>query len=70
VAVTHVATAKPDGYTLGATPSSSNTVAPFLLELSVDPVKDITPILSFANCIIRMAFFVVRPRVVRNPIWK
>jgi tripartite-type tricarboxylate transporter receptor subunit TctC len=49
VAVTHVGTAKPDGYTLGATPSSSNTVAPFLLEIPIDPVKDITPILSFAK---------------------
>lgn len=49
VAVTHVATSKPDGYTLGATPSSSNTVAPFLLDIPIDPVKDITPILSFAK---------------------
>jgi len=49
VALTQVGTSKPDGYTLGATPSSSSTVAPFLLDVPIDTVKDITPILSFAK---------------------
>lgn len=49
VAAIAVATAKPDGYTLGASPSSTFTVAPFLLELSVDIVKETTPLLSFAK---------------------
>jgi tripartite-type tricarboxylate transporter receptor subunit TctC len=44
-----VAVAKPDGYTLGANPSAAFTIAPFLQELSVDLVKDTTPILSFAK---------------------
>ncbi len=49
VAAISVATAKPDGYTLGATPSSTFTVSPFLLELSIDPLKETTPILSVAK---------------------
>lgn len=49
VAAISVATAKPDGYTLGATPSSTFTVSPWLLELSIDPLKETTPILSVAK---------------------
>jgi tripartite-type tricarboxylate transporter receptor subunit TctC len=49
VAAITVATAKPDGYTLGATPSSTFTVSPNLLQLSTDIVKETTPILSVAK---------------------
>jgi tripartite-type tricarboxylate transporter receptor subunit TctC len=49
VAAITVATAKPDGYTLGATPSSTFTVSPCLLELSTDIVKETTPLLSVAK---------------------
>ena len=49
VAAISVATSKPDGYTLGATPSSTFTVSPNLLELSTDIVKETTPLLSVAR---------------------
>jgi len=49
VAAISVATSKPDGYTLGATPSSTFTVSPNLLELSTDIVKETTPLLSIAK---------------------
>lgn len=49
VAATHVATSKPDGYTLGATPSSAFTITPLLHEIAVDLAKETTPILSFAK---------------------
>ena len=49
VAAIAVANAKPDGYMLGATPSSTFTVSPFLLDLALDPVKETTAILSFAK---------------------
>lgn len=49
VAATHVATAKPDGYTLGATPSSTFTITPLLQDIPVDLAKETTPILSFAK---------------------
>ena len=49
VAAISVATSKPDGYTLGATPSSTFTVSPWLLELSTDIVKETTPLLSVAK---------------------
>jgi tripartite-type tricarboxylate transporter receptor subunit TctC len=49
VAATQVVTSKPDGYTLGATPSSSFTITPLLVELQVDLMKESIPILSFAR---------------------
>ena len=49
VAAAQVAAAKPDGYTLGATPSSTFTVTPFIQDLNVDLVKENTSILSFAK---------------------
>ena len=49
VSAISVATSKPDGYTLGATPSSTFTVSPWLLELSTDIVKETTPLLSVAK---------------------
>ena len=49
VAVNHVATAKPDGYTLGATQSSCFILQPWLQDLTIDPLKEITPIISFAK---------------------
>jgi len=49
VSALQVATAKPDGYTLGANPSAAFTIGPFLQDLSVDLVKETTPILSFAK---------------------
>jgi tripartite-type tricarboxylate transporter receptor subunit TctC len=49
VAALQVAAAKPDGYTLGANPSAAFTIGPFIQDLSVDLVKETTPILSFAK---------------------
>jgi len=48
-AASQVATARPDGYTLGASPSSTFTSAPFFLDLSIDLLKESTPIFSFAQ---------------------
>lgn len=39
-----VATAKPDGYTLGATAPGSVTIFPHLQALTFDPLKDLAPI--------------------------
>jgi len=49
VAVNHVATAKPDGYTLGGNQSSTFISLPWLQDLTIDPLKEITPIISFAK---------------------
>ena len=49
VAAALVATAKPDGYTLGASPSSTFTVTPFFQDLNVDLIRENTSILSFAK---------------------
>jgi len=46
VAAAQVSTAKPDGYTIGITPSSSFLIAPFLQKLPTDLVKETTPIIS------------------------
>jgi tripartite-type tricarboxylate transporter receptor subunit TctC len=56
VAALQVTAAKPDGYTLGVSPSSTFTVNPFLQDLQVDLVKESTAILSFA--IFNVAIFV------------
>ncbi|MFH1335669.1 MAG: tripartite tricarboxylate transporter substrate binding protein [Candidatus Zixiibacteriota bacterium] len=49
VAATHVVTQKPDGYTIGTTPSASFTITPLLQELKVDILKESIPILSFGK---------------------
>ncbi len=49
VAVNQVAASKPDGYTLGATQSSCFILQPWLQDLTIDPLKEITPIISFAK---------------------
>jgi tripartite-type tricarboxylate transporter receptor subunit TctC len=49
VAAAQVATSKPDGYTLGVTPSSSFLIAPFLQDLPTDLVAETVPVLSFGK---------------------
>ena len=49
VAAAQVAAAKPDGYTLGSSPSSTFTVNPFLQDLQMDLVKETTSLLSVAK---------------------
>jgi tripartite-type tricarboxylate transporter receptor subunit TctC len=49
VGAMQVAAAKPDGYTLGGNPTAAFTIGPHLQDLSVDLVKETTPILSFAK---------------------
>jgi len=45
----HVAHAKPDGYTLLVATSSSHTMGPYTIKkLSYDPVKDLAPVTLFA----------------------
>lgn len=48
-AATQVAAAKPDGYTLCVTPSTTFTATPFIQDLPVDLIKESTPILGFAK---------------------
>ena len=48
VGINHVGSAKPDGYTLGTTPSAPFTIVPLILKLSFDPIEVVTPIVSFA----------------------
>ncbi len=49
VSVNQVVNSKPDGYTLGISPSIPFTCSPFFLGLRVDLVKECTPILSLAK---------------------
>ena len=49
MAALQVSAARPDGYTLGVSPSSTFTVNPFLQDLQVDLVKESTVLLSFAK---------------------
>ena len=49
VAVSDVKNAKPDGYTLGALQSSCFILLPWLQNLAFDPLKEVTPIISFAK---------------------
>jgi tripartite-type tricarboxylate transporter receptor subunit TctC len=49
VSAVQVAVAKPDGYTLGATPSSTFTVTPFIQDVKIDLIKESSPILSFSR---------------------
>lgn len=49
VAAAQVAMAKPDGYTLGGSASSTFTVTPFIQDISIDLVKESAPILSFSK---------------------
>jgi tripartite-type tricarboxylate transporter receptor subunit TctC len=48
-AAAQIAAAKPDGYTLCVTPSSTFTVTPFIQDLPMDLIKENTPILGFAK---------------------
>jgi tripartite-type tricarboxylate transporter receptor subunit TctC len=49
VAAAQVAAASPDGYTLGASPSSTFTVNPFLQDLQVDLINETISLLSVAK---------------------
>jgi tripartite-type tricarboxylate transporter receptor subunit TctC len=49
VSLAHVITVKPDGYYLGATPSTTVTNAPLILDLRFDPFKEIIPIVAYAR---------------------
>ena len=49
VAAAQVTAARPDGYTLGASPSSTFTVTPFIQDLHIDLVKESTMIMSFSR---------------------
>ena len=44
-----VANSKPDGYTLGLNSSATFTTVPFLQDMSIDLIKETTPILAFAK---------------------
>ncbi len=58
IAVAHVATATPDGYTIVLANVGALTANPFIMHLTYDPLKDLTPISMaciFANV------FVVQP---------
>jgi len=46
VSAIQVAIAKPGGYTLGATPSSTFTVTPFIQDVKIDLIKESSPLLS------------------------
>jgi tripartite-type tricarboxylate transporter receptor subunit TctC len=48
VGVSAVMTAKPDGYTIGATTDSPFLRAPHMLKLNFDPIKDTTPLVLYA----------------------
>jgi putative tricarboxylic transport membrane protein len=43
--------ARPDGYTIGLLSVNSNAVAPQLVELPFDPVRDVTPFLAYGSFI-------------------
>jgi len=64
IGVAHVATATPDGYTLVLANVGALTANPFIMHLTYDPLKDLTPISMaciFANV------FVVQPELpVKN----
>ena len=49
VSAVQVAATKPDGYILGANPTAAFTIGPYIQDLSVDLVKETTPLLSFAK---------------------
>ena len=49
VSVSQVITAKPDGYTLGVNQSGCFISVPWLRNLAFDPLKEVTPIISFAK---------------------
>lgn len=49
IGVAAVASAKPDGYTVGQTPGQTVFVMPFLEKLPFDPVRDLTYIMQFAE---------------------
>jgi tripartite-type tricarboxylate transporter receptor subunit TctC len=49
IGVAAVASAKPDGYTIGQTPGQTVFVMPFLEKLPFNPAKDLTYIMQFAE---------------------
>jgi len=49
IGVAAIASAKPDGYTIGNAPASTVFVAPFLEKLPYHPLKDLTFIAQFAS---------------------
>ena len=49
IGVSAVASAKPDGYTIGQTPGQTVFVMPFLEKLPYNPVRDLTYIIQFAE---------------------
>ena len=49
IGVSAVASAKPDGYTIGQTPGQTVFVMPFLEKLPYNPVRDLTYIMQFAE---------------------
>jgi tripartite-type tricarboxylate transporter receptor subunit TctC len=57
VGVSAVMTAKPDGYTIGATTDSPFLRAPHMMKLSFDPINDTTPLVLYA---VQHNFIVVR----------
>jgi len=57
VGVSAVMTAKPDGYTIGATTDSPFLRAPHMLKLNFDPIADTTPLVFYA---VQRNFIVVR----------
>lgn len=49
IATAAVASAKPDGYTLGVAVPAQLTIVPHERELSYHPIKDITPIMQYSS---------------------
>lgn len=51
VMLTEVVRARPDGHTIALLSVNSNAVAPQLIELPYDPVRDVTPFLAYGSFI-------------------
>jgi tripartite-type tricarboxylate transporter receptor subunit TctC len=49
LAMSLLAKAKPDGYTIGNLPSKATVIMPHVEKVSYDPLKDFTPIMNFFN---------------------
>lgn len=49
LAMSLLANAKPDGYTIGNLPSTATVIMPHVEKVSYDPLKDFTPIMNFFN---------------------
>ena len=65
IGLEYVAKAPPDGYTFLATPSLTMMIVPHLRKLSVDTLKDVVPVTSFADGTLLVA---THPSIPANSI--